>query len=123
MALQIRGKGKAVARLRRHHRVRKKIAGTSECPRLVVTRSNRNMIAQIIDDTRGVTLVSASTLTGSLKDFKGSKTEAAHEVGKSISELAKKAGIMTVVFDRGGNKYHGRVAAVAEGAREGGLKL
>ena len=123
MAFKIHGKGKAVARLRRHRRVRKGIVGTPELPRLVVSRSNCNIVAQVIDDTRGVTLVSASTLSGALKSFKGTKVEAAKEVGKTISELAKKAGITAVVFDRGGNKYHGRVAAVAEGAREGGLKL
>ena len=113
MSVQILGKGKKVALKRRHARLRKHISGTPELPRLVVTRSNRHMVAQIIDDTKGVTLVSESTLT----------TEAAKKVGELIAKKAQDAGITAVVFDRGGNKYHGRVAAVAEGAREGGLAL
>ncbi len=123
MAVKILGKGKEVARRRRHFRLRKKISGTPERPRLVVTRSNRNVVVQVVDDTRGVTLVNASTLEDSFKNFKGTKTEAAKKVGEMIAERAKKANISAVVFDRGGNMYHGRVAAVAEGAREGGLKL
>ncbi|AKV55935.1 50S ribosomal protein L18 [Bifidobacterium actinocoloniiforme DSM 22766] len=123
MSVAIRGKGKKVARLRRHSRLRKRIQGTAERPRLVVTRSNRNMVAQIVDDTRGVTLVSASTLAGDFPKVEGDKVAAAHKVGELIAQKAKDAGITAVVFDRGGNKYHGRVAAVAEGAREGGLAL
>jgi large subunit ribosomal protein L18 len=90
---------------------------------LVVTRTNRNVIAQIVDDSKGVTLVSESTLTASFSDFKGTKAEAAKKVGELVAKKAQDAGISAVVFDRGGNKYHGRVAAVAEGAREGGLAL
>jgi large subunit ribosomal protein L18 len=123
MSVKIYGKSPAVSRLRRHARLRKKISGTSELPRLVVTRSNRHMVAQIIDDTKGLTLVSESTIAASFGDFKGTKTEAAKRVGQLIADKAKKAGITKVVFDRGGNAYHGRVAAVAEGAREGGLVL
>ncbi|RBP99406.1 50S ribosomal protein L18 [Bifidobacterium xylocopae] len=123
MTVAIRGKGKKVARLRRHLRLRKRIEGTAERPRLVVTRSNRHMVAQIVDDTRGITLVSASTMAGDFPKVDGDKTAAARKVGEQIAQKAKDAGITTVVFDRGGNKYHGRVAAVAEGAREGGLAL
>ena len=117
MSVQILGKGKKVALKRRHARLRKHISGTPELPRLVVTRSNRHMVAQIIDDTKGVTLVSESTLTSDFAGFEGTK------VGELIAKKAQDAGITAVVFDRGGNKYHGRVAAVAEGAREGGLAL
>ncbi|MDU4286346.1 MAG: 50S ribosomal protein L18 [Actinomyces sp.] len=122
MAYTVKGKGKFIARKRRHQRVRKNVNGTAERPRLVVTRSNRHMVAQVVNDQVGHTLVSASTLE---KDFdgKGTKVEKAHRVGELIAQRAKDAGITAVVFDRGGNKYHGRVAAVAEGAREGGLTL
>lgn len=123
MSVAILGKGKKVALKRRHARIRKHIAGTAERPRLVVTRSNRHMVAQIVDDTKGVTLVSASTLTADFAGFEGTKVEAAKKVGELVAEKAKAAGIDSVVFDRGGNKYTGRVAAVAEGAREGGLAL
>lgn len=116
-------KNKAVARKRRHFRLRKKVVGTPERPRLVVTRSNRNMFAQIIDDTAGHTLASASTLEADVRKADGTKVEKARTVGEKIAERAKDAGITAVVFDRGGNKYHGRVAAVAEGAREAGLTL
>ena len=111
-----RGKGnpRAIARKIRHQRVRKHISGTPERPRLVVTRSNRHMVAQVVDDTIGHTLCAASTLEEAAKGVEGHKV---------IAERAKALGIEAVVFDRGGNKYHGRVAAVAEGAREGGLKL
>ena len=119
MAYSIKGKGKFVARKRRHLRLRKKINGTPERPRLVVTRSNRHMVAQVIDDTVGHTLVSASDVAGA----EGTKTDKARKVGALIAERAKAAGISAVVFDRGGNKYAGRVAAVAEAAREGGLEL
>ena len=123
MCVAILGKGKKVALKRRHARIRKHIAGTAERPRLVVTRSNRHMVAQIVDDTKGITLVSASTLTAEFAGFEGTKVEAAKKVGELVAEKAKAAGIDSVVFDRGGNKYTGRVAAVAEGAREGGLAL
>ena len=110
------------ARLKRHKRVRAKISGTAECPRLCVYRSNANIRAQIIDDVAGVTLVSASTLE---KDFEGNggNKEAARLVGKKIAEKAAAKGITEVVFDRGGYLYHGRVSELADGAREGGLKF
>jgi large subunit ribosomal protein L18 len=117
------GKGKSAARTRRHLRVRKKVTGTSERPRLVVTRSTRHMVAQLIDDTVGHTLVSASTLEADLRAMSGDKTAKAKRVGELLAERAQAAGLTTAVFDRGGNQYHGRVAAVAEGAREGGLSL
>lgn len=123
MSVKILGKGKKVSLKRRHARLRKRISGTPERPRLVVTRSNRHMVAQIVDDTKGITLVSASTLTADFSGFEGTKVEAAKKVGELVAEKAKAAGIEAVVFDRGGNKYTGRVAAVAEGAREGGLAL
>lgn len=123
MALTIRGKGKAVARARRHLRLRKKVVGSAARPRLVVTRSTRHMVAQVVDDSIGRTLVSASTLEADLRALDGDKTAKARRVGELIAERAKAAGIEAVVFDRGGNKYHGRVAAVADGAREGGLAL
>jgi large subunit ribosomal protein L18 len=109
------------ARLRRHRRVRGKVAGSPERPRLVVTRSNKGIHAQLVDDQNGVTLASASWVA--LKSFKGSKTEQASEVGKHLAAAAKKAGIEQVVFDRAGYLYHGRVKALAEGAREGGLQF
>ncbi|MBQ7075963.1 MAG: 50S ribosomal protein L18 [Clostridia bacterium] len=115
--------GSNVARKRRHARVRKKISGTTECPRLNVYRSLNNIYAQIIDDTKGVTLVSASTLDASLKGTYGGNKAAAREVGKLIAEKALAAGIKDVVFDRGGYLYHGRVLELAEGAREGGLNF
>jgi large subunit ribosomal protein L18 len=117
------GKGKDAARTRRHLRVRKKVTGTAERPRLVVTRSSRHMVAQIVDDTVGRTLASASSLEADLRGLDGDKTAKARRVGELVAERAKAAGIETVVFDRGGNRYHGRVAAVADGAREGGLSL
>ena len=109
-------------RIKRHNRVRGKISGTPERPRLNVYRSNANIYAQIIDDVNGVTLASASTLD---KDFEGAtgNKEAARKVGKMVAERAKAKGIDTVVFDRGGYIYHGRVAELAEGAREGGLEF
>ena len=109
-------------RLKRHKRVRGKISGTPERPRLNVFRSETNIYAQIIDDVAGKTLVSASSLE---KDFNcdGTKTDAAKMVGQLVAERAKAAGITTVVFDRGGYVYHGRVQALAEGAREGGLEF
>lgn len=123
MGITIKGKGKAIQRKRRHFRLRKKISGSPARPRLVVTRSARHMMAQVIDDTVGRTLVSASTLEADVRATKGDKTAKASKVGQLVAERAKAAGIDTVVFDRGGNKYHGRVAAVADGAREGGLAL
>jgi large subunit ribosomal protein L18 len=123
MGITVKGKGKAISRTRRHFRLRKKIAGTSVRPRLVVTRSARHMVAQVVDDTAGKTLVSASTLEADVRAMDGDKTAKATKVGQLVAERAKSAGIEAVVFDRGGNKYHGRVAAVADGAREGGLAL
>ena len=111
----------SVGRSRRHLRVRKKVAGTSERPRLVVTRSARHMVAQVVDDASGVTLASASTMEADLRDESADKTAKARKVGQLVAERAKKAGVEAVVFDRGGNRYHGRVAAVADGAREAGL--
>ena len=110
------------ARLRRHKRVRGKVVGTAERPRLVVTRSNRGIVAQLVDDTAGRTLASASWLQVK-KSFKGDKTAQAGEVGKLLAEGAKKVAIQAAVFDRGGYLYHGRVKALAEAAREGGLKF
>ena len=107
------------ARERRHRRIRGKVVGTAERPRLAVFRSNKGIFAQLIDDDSGRTLAGASWL--GLGTFEGSKTEQAAEVGKAVAAAAKKAGIETVVFDRGGYLYHGRVKALAEGAREGGL--
>jgi large subunit ribosomal protein L18 len=108
------------ARQRRHKRVRGKVAGTAERPRLVVTRSNRGIVGQLVDDTSGRTLASAGWLQVK-KSFKGDKTAQAAEVGKLLAESAKKAGIEAAVFDRGGYLYHGRVKALADAAREGGL--
>ena len=112
-------------RVIRHARVRKKNSGTPDMPRLCVYRSNANIYAQIIDDTKGVTLVQASTMDASVKGTfdEANKTAAAKAIGKLIGERAVAAGITEVVFDRGGNVYHGRVKALAEGAREGGLKF
>ncbi|WP_269937564.1 50S ribosomal protein L18 [Arthrobacter sp. HY1533] len=123
MALSVRGKSKAAARGRRHLRVRKRVSGTTVRPRLVVNRSARHVFVQVIDDTRGLTLASASTLEADLRAFDGDKTAKAKRVGELVAERAKAAGIEAVVFDRGGNRYHGRVAAIADGAREGGLAL
>jgi len=123
MAVSVMGKGKQVARKRRHQRLRKKIAGTAARPRLVVTRSTRHITAQVVDDRVGRTLASASTIETALRDLTGDKTAKAKRIGEIVAERAKAKGIEAVVFDRGGNKYHGRVAAVADGAREGGLSL
>jgi large subunit ribosomal protein L18 len=111
------------SRLRRQIRVRKKISGTAERPRLVVTRSSKHISAQVVDDLVGKTLVAASTMEGDLRGFAGDKTAKAKKVGELVAERAKAAGIEGVVFDRAGNKYHGRIAALADGAREGGLTL
>ena len=123
MAIGIKGKSKSAARSRRHLRLRKKVEGSPERPRLVVNRSSRHMVAQVVNDLEGHTLASATTMEADLRSFDGDKTAKARKVGELIAERAKAAGIEAVVFDRGGNKYHGRVAAVADGAREGGLKL
>ncbi len=110
------------ARLKRHKRVRAKISGTAACPRLDVFRSSKNIYAQIIDDEQGVTLAAASSVEKDFGETKGNKDEA-RKVGALIAERAKAKGIETVVFDRGGYIYHGRVKELAEGAREGGLKF
>ena len=112
---------KPQARARRHKRIRGKVSGTAERPRLVVYRSNKGISAQLVDDLSGKTLAGATWL--GLKSFKGNKTEQAAEVGKLLAGTAKEAGIETCVFDRGGYLYHGRVKALADGAREGGLKF
>lgn len=111
----------AVGRKRRHIRVRKKVSGTPARPRLVVTRSARHVVAQIVDDTRGHTLASASSMEVDFRVVGDDKSAKARKVGQLVAARAKQAGVETVVFDRGGNKYHGRVAALADGAREGGL--
>jgi large subunit ribosomal protein L18 len=114
------------ARVRRHARVRKKVTGTAERPRLAVFRSNRHIYAQLIDDRAAATLIAASDRelsSGGAGDGDGGKVAPAKEVGKLIADRAKEAGIERAVFDRGGRLYHGRVAAVAEGAREGGLQI
>jgi large subunit ribosomal protein L18 len=111
------------ARVRRHERVRKNVAGTPEKPRLAVFRSLTHIYAQVIDDAKGHTVAAASSLDASLKDAKGNKTERAKAVGTSVAEKAKAAGVTQVVFDRGGNRFHGRVKALADAAREAGLKF
>ncbi|MEB4614307.1 50S ribosomal protein L18 [Leucobacter sp. M11] len=118
-----RAKGRSAARVRRHTRLRKKINGTELRPRLVVTRSARHVFVQVIDDGKGLTLASASTMEADLRAFDGDKSAKSRRVGELIAERAKSAGIESVVFDRGGSKYAGRVAAIADGAREGGLNL
>ena len=110
-----------IARARRHFRVRKKITGTPERPRLVVTRSARHLVAQIVDDSASKTLASASTMEADIRNQNEDKTRKARQVGALVAQRAKSAGITSVVFDRSGNKFHGRVAALAEGARENGL--
>jgi large subunit ribosomal protein L18 len=114
---------RVAARQRRHLRVRKKVEGSAERPRLVVTRSARNTFAQLIDDKAGNTLASASTLDESIRAATGDKTAKAKQVGTLLAERAAKAGISNAIFDRGGYAYHGRVAALAEGARQGGLTV
>ena len=113
---------KKANRVKRHIRVRSKISGTPDCPRLNVFRSAKHIYAQLIDDTKGVTLCSASTVEKSFEGF-GGNAEAAKKVGQTLAERAKEKGINDVVFDRSGYVYHGRVAALAEGAREGGLNF
>jgi large subunit ribosomal protein L18 len=112
-----------IARARRHFRVRKNVTGTAVRPRLVVTRSLRHITAQVVDDTKGHTLASASTLDSSIRGAEGDKTTLARKVGALVAERAKAAGVDAVVFDRGGNRYHGRIAALADAAREAGLKF
>ena len=117
-------KGSATnARARRAFRVRKKVSGTASRPRLVVSRSSRHLFVQVIDDTQGKTLAYASTMETDLRADKGDKTAKSKAVGALIASRAKAAGVSTVVFDRAGNKYHGRIAAVADGARENGLEF
>jgi large subunit ribosomal protein L18 len=123
IAVKIRRGDKNVARSRRHVRVRKKVTGTTGRPRLVVTRSSRHVFVQVIDDVAGRTLASASTMEADLRGLEGDKTDKARRVGELVGRRAKDAGVESVVFDRGGNRYHGRVAAVADGAREAGLAL
>ena len=114
---------RTVGRARRHFRVRKTIRGTAERPRLVVTRSLRHISAQIVDDLKGHTLVSASTLDASIRGTEGDKSAQAAKVGALLGERARAAGLSKVVFDRGGNKYGGRIAALADAAREAGLEF
>ena len=112
---------RASARTRRHFRLRKKVVGSAARPRLVVTRSSKHISAQLVDDLVGKTLASASTMEADVRSIEGDKTAKARKVGELVAERAKSAGVDGVVFDRAGNKYHGRVAALADGAREGGL--
>ena len=114
---------RAVGKARRHFRVRKNVRGTAERPRLVVTRSSRHITAQIIDDLKGHTLASASTLDTSIRGGEGDKTALSGKVGALVAERAKAAGVEAVVFDRGGNQYAGRIAALADAAREAGLEF
>lgn len=112
---------RSLGRSRRHARVRKHVSGTAARPRLAVFRSARHMVVQVIDDTAGRTLASASTMEDELRSFEGDKKAKARRVGELVADRAKQAGVSTVVFDRGGNRYTGRVAALADGARESGL--
>src|SRR5688500_16287613 len=111
------------ARVRRHRRVRKKVVGTAARPRLAVFRSNKHIYAQVIDDTAGATLASASTMDAALRTGQTGTVGAAKAVGELVAERAKAAGVSSVVFDRGGFRYHGRVAALCDGARSGGLEV
>jgi large subunit ribosomal protein L18 len=121
--MTVSAQDKREARSRRHRRVRKKVAGTAERPRLAVFRSNKHITAQVIDDRSGVTLAAASSTEADLRGAATGNREAAKKVGALVAERAKAAGVTKVVFDRGGNLYHGRVAAVADAAREAGLEL
>ena len=112
---------RVASRLRRQVRGRKKVSGTAERPRLVVTRSAKHISVQVVDDVVGKTVASASTMEAEVRSFEGDKSAKARKVGELIAERAKAAGVESAVFDRAGNKYHGRVAALADGAREGGL--
>jgi large subunit ribosomal protein L18 len=115
--------GRTAARLRRQMRGRKKVSGTTDRPRLVVTRSSRHIVAQVVDDLQGRTLAAASTMEADLRELSDDKTAKARRVGELVADRAKDAGVAAVVFDRAGNRYHGRVAALADGAREGGLEF
>jgi large subunit ribosomal protein L18 len=121
--MSISANDKRQARLRRHHRVRRKVRGTAERPRLAVFRSNRHITAQVIDDLAGRTLAAASTVEADLRAGRTANKEAAVAIGRRVAERAKAAGVERVTFDRGGFLYHGRVAAVADAAREAGLEL
>jgi large subunit ribosomal protein L18 len=123
VGLGTRGKSRSAAKDRRHARLRKKVVGTALRPRLVVTRSARHVFVQVVDDAKGFTLASASTMETDLRSFDGDKTAKAHKVGELVAQRAKQVGIDAVVFDRGGSRYAGRVAAIADGAREAGLSL
>ena len=123
VGIKVRRGDKGVARARRHLRVRKKVNGSTVRPRLVVTRSARHVFVQVVDDGQSRTLASASTMEADVRNIEGGKTARARKVGELVGQRAKDAGIDAVVFDRGGNRYHGRVAAVADGAREAGLAL
>jgi large subunit ribosomal protein L18 len=123
LAMKTRRGDKRVARSRRHLRVRKKVSGTANRPRLVVSRSTRHVFVQVVDDIAGRTIASASTMEADLRSLDGDKTAKARRVGELVAQRAKEAGVEAVVFDRGGNRYHGRVAAIADGAREAGLAL
>ncbi len=112
---------RVASRLRRQVRGRKKVSGTTERPRLVVTRSSKHITVQVVDDLVGKTVASASSMEADLRTLEGDKTAKAKRVGELVAERAKSQGVDSVVFDRAGNKYHGRVAALADGAREGGL--
>jgi large subunit ribosomal protein L18 len=115
--------GRTASRLRRQVRGRKKVSGTTERPRLVVTRSSRHIVAQVVDDLQGRTLASASTMEADLRELSDDKTAKARRVGELVADRAKSAGVGAVVFDRAGNRYHGRVAALADGARKAGLSF
>ena len=121
--MSVSAQHKREARLRRHRRVRKKVEGTAERPRLAIFRSNKHITAQVIDDRAGRTIAAASTTEADLRDGATGNREAAKQIGALVAERAKAAGVTRVVFDRGGNLYHGRVAAVADAAREAGLEL
>ena len=123
LTTKTRGKSKAAARTRRHDRLRKKIVGSAARPRLVVTRSARHVFVQVVDDSKGITLASASTMEKDFRVMDATKSDKSKQVGELVGNRALAAGITEVVFDRGGNKYAGRVAAVADGAREAGLVL
>jgi len=123
LTTKTRGKSKAAARTRRHDRLRKKIVGSAERPRLVVTRSARHVFVQVVDDAKGITLASASTMEKDFRALDATKSDKSKQIGELVAKRAIAAGVTEVVFDRGGNKYAGRVAAVADGAREAGLVL
>jgi len=123
VGIKIRHGDKSVARARRHLRVRKKVSGSTARPRLVVSRSSRHVFVQVVDDAAGRTLASASTMEADVRSLSGDKRAKARKVGELVGQRAKDAGVAAVVFDRGGNRYHGRVAAIADGAREAGLAL